>query len=862
MRGSSVSKVNSALVILALTIALIPTFPVNVQGPAPSQPSTFFLHKQDSKTLNTITTTLWANTTQLWASTTQTEQRSASRSSPGVWNFYTQPVLAGNLTFTGPLTFTLYLSASSSTGTGTVITGTVSQITSDGTVVPLAVASLSNAPVTPTLSVYTLTIVSNTYQVEAGAIFDFTITVSIPGNQARTITLYYDSPSYQSHVSITFQSRIGLVSYTSYNQTGVETGFFSRNWTAPARQVTLRASLFNALGLYDIATVNTNLTSPTGSFILTNSPLFRIQGTDLNYTGTYSLNATYSGNDPSGVYVANLAVIGNAGVSLSLQLSYTIFALWRLDLRTLSQDPAPLPVQGVSVTIFAGAVGVFSGTSNASGWVVPTGVLLRDNATYTVNAYWQGYQVNQTISYGPRSSLSLPLSLSVYRVDFSNVFRDGNGDLLPQPPATFRLAYPNGTVTSPGSSWVYLLPAGTYSITGVTWKGVDVTPTAVTFNPRNGVPVLNLQVFDATLLVVDQDGRALPGAQVTLSLSGQTVAQGSTGSDGVLVVLNLPKGQYIVQVDSQSQTAKSTIDLTQDVSSRIQVTLAPSSAWIGQTLGWVLLVGAAVGGLVGYRQFTRSRLAFKEETFEYFDSLTGGGFRSGDTVLVEGDLGTGKTTMCEQLAYRTLTSGNPVVFFTYDKPEHVQESMKSLRWDPSQYETKRLFQLVSCEMSSPEINARGFGVLENFYDITALSLNINSTLDELGGSKPSVFIDSLTPLVERASLTGLVTLLQETAAKVKRLQGQLFLTIDKSAPRAALARLEETVDSVIEMLPATEGGRTFSELRIKRMRGRKFDNRPVRFRVDPRKGIVFQVRRSIHGKPVAEAKAIPVPKRK
>ena len=66
-----------------------------------------------------------------------------------------------------------------------------------------------------------------------------------------------------------------------------------------------------------------------------------------------------------------------------------------------------------------------------------------------------------------------------------------------------------------------------------------------------------------------------------------------------------------------------------------------------------------------------------------------------------------------------------------------------------------------------------------------------------------------------------MNLLQETTAKVKKLQGQFFLTFDKSVPRTALARLEETVDSVIELVPVVEGGRTFSELRIKRMRDRK-----------------------------------------
>lgn len=766
------------------------------------------------------------------------------------------------MTFTGPLTFILYLSSSASTGTGTVITGTVSKITTGGTVVPLAIASLSNAPVTTTISVYALTIISNTYQIEAGAILDFTITVSIPGNQVRTIILYYDASSYQSHVSITFESRLGLVLFSTYNQTGAQTGFFSRNWTIPARQVTLTVSLFDALGLYDIASVRTNVTSPSGSNVLTNSPLTRTQGSAVNYTGTYSLNLTYAGSALSGTYSTSITATDNSGVSLVAQTSYTIYALWRLDLRTLSQDPVPLQVQGVSVTIFSGAVPVFSGTSNASGWVIPTGFLLRDDSPYTINAYWQGYQVNQTLSYTPGSSITQSLSLTVYRVDFNSVFRDGNGDLLTQPPTSFRLTYPNGTVASQTGSAVNILPSGTYSISGVTWKGVDVTPGTVNFNPRNGSPVLNLGIFDATVLVVNQDGQPLPGSQVTLSLGGSSVAQGTTGPDGVLVFDDLPKGQYIVLVDYESQMVTSTIDLTQDQSSRVQVNLAPSTSWIGQTLSWVLVLGAAVGGLVGYRQFTKSRLAFKEEPFEHFDSITGGGFRSGDTALIVGDLGTGKTTMCEQLTYKTLTGGDPVIFLTYDSPDNIRASMRSFHWDPSQFEAKHQFQLVGCELSSSETNARGFGILENFYDITVLNISINSALEETKMAKPSIIIDSLTPLVERASLTGLVNLLQETTAKVKKLQGQLFLAVDRSVPRTALVRLEEAVDSVIELAQVNEGGKTLSELRVKKLRGRKTDNKPIRMRVDSRKGIVFQVRRTIHGKPLTEEKPVSVQNRK
>src|SRR3989442_1408020 len=236
MRGSSGSKA-VLITLLALAIVLIPNHLPNVAAPGTAQPAIFFFHSQITKTLNTITSAFWANTTQAWSGTAQTDQRTVSSSTPGIWHYYSQPGLAGNVTFTGPLTFVLYFVSSSGTGGGTLIT-------------------------------------------------------------------------------------------SSLNQTGVRTAFFSRNWTTPARQVTLRTSLFDALGLYDVASARANLTSPAGSTLLSNSPLTRVLGSAQNYTGSWSLNWTYSSNTLSGIYGSRLAMTDNSGVSAALSLSYTIFATW------------------------------------------------------------------------------------------------------------------------------------------------------------------------------------------------------------------------------------------------------------------------------------------------------------------------------------------------------------------------------------------------------------------------------------------------------------------------------------------------------------------------------------------------------
>src|SRR5207247_7815692 len=165
-----------------------------------------------------------------------------------------------------------------------------------------------------------------------------------------------DFSSDPSQVSVTFQQRMGIAFYSSLNQTGVQTAFFSRNWTTPGRQVTFRTSLFDALGVYDIASARANLTSPVGSSLLSNSPLSRVQGSAQNYTGLWSLNWTYSSNTLSGIYSSKLAMTDNSGVSVATLLSNTLFATWFLSLQAERLDPVPVSVAGASLTLFGGVV--------------------------------------------------------------------------------------------------------------------------------------------------------------------------------------------------------------------------------------------------------------------------------------------------------------------------------------------------------------------------------------------------------------------------------------------------------------------------------------------------------------------------
>src|SRR5207245_10276075 len=108
-------------------------------------------------------------------------------------------------------------------------------------------------------------------------------------------------------------------------------------------------------------------------------------------------------------------------------------------------------------------------------------------------------------------------------------------------------------------------------------------------------------------------------------------------------------GPYVLEVHSRSQTLRNTHDLSMRSTIKIQYSTAPAStSWATQSLSWILL-GAAVGGALAYGQFYRMKHPFRDEPFEYLDNLTAGGFRDGDTVLLEGDTGAGKPSLCEDI---------------------------------------------------------------------------------------------------------------------------------------------------------------------------------------------------------------------
>jgi KaiC/GvpD/RAD55 family RecA-like ATPase len=113
-------------------------------------------------------------------------------------------------------------------------------------------------------------------------------------------------------------------------------------------------------------------------------------------------------------------------------------------------------------------------------------------------------------------------------------------------------------------------------------------------------------------------------------------------------------------------------------------------------------------------------------------------------------------------------------------------------------------------------------------------------------------MDSLNPLITVLRIDYLINFLQTVAARVKANNGSFCVTVGAGIEERDLTKLEEFADCVIEtQLHETSSGQR-RRLRIKKVRGKPYDDSWTRFRVEEGKGIVFLTRKKPASLPANE----------
>ncbi|MFQ5975330.1 MAG: RAD55 family ATPase [Candidatus Hydrothermarchaeales archaeon] len=83
-----------------------------------------------------------------------------------------------------------------------------------------------------------------------------------------------------------------------------------------------------------------------------------------------------------------------------------------------------------------------------------------------------------------------------------------------------------------------------------------------------------------------------------------------------------------------------------------------------------------------------------------FDKLIGGGVIRPSAILLLGDIGAGKTVMCQQFIWNGLKNGESGIYFCIDhSPDAVRENMAGFGWDIKPFEEKGDLILVDSFLS-------------------------------------------------------------------------------------------------------------------------------------------------------------------
>ncbi|TMI17941.1 hypothetical protein E6H32_07265 [Candidatus Bathyarchaeota archaeon] len=250
-------------------------------------------------------------------------------------------------------------------------------------------------------------------------------------------------------------------------------------------------------------------------------------------------------------------------------------------------------------------------------------------------------------------------------------------------------------------------------------------------------------------------------------------------------------------------------------------------------IGGVAVVGGAL--YYGTKRRTKRYLA----PFEHFNSLTGGEFNGG-TITVEGNTGSGKTLLSEQLMYEDLRRGRPCIFVaTSDFPTNIRSNMKAMGLDVTGYEQSGLLSFVDAYSSEAGQESREKFSTPSLGDLTTLGMKITSSLPLDKAKGASLYLDSLVPLASKAKAESIISFVQSVGARMRGMGGRAVFTLGPSVDGMVQRQLEDLADCVVQMEAFEERGVRRRRLRIAKFRARRHQEGWNVFAIEDGKGIIF-----------------------
>jgi len=232
-----------------------------------------------------------------------------------------------------------------------------------------------------------------------------------------------------------------------------------------------------------------------------------------------------------------------------------------------------------------------------------------------------------------------------------------------------------------------------------------------------------------------------------------------------------------------------------------------------------------------------------------FDELfSTGGIPKGNTVIVAGGAGTGKSTLCRQICMNLVSKGKQCMYVSFEESiPRIEKSMLSFGWDVRKYidEGKFLIQKID----PLDILRMKFGSISGSGSATEITAKIQPLIIPRGFTPEVIVVDSLSAVISatvskeknyRIYLHQLFTFFEESGAT------SFLITETEQIPeRYSSTGIEEFLaDGVIVLYNVQKGNIRENAIEILKMRYAKHQKKIVYFEITD-KGIVVHPDRQV-----------------
>ncbi|MCK5112550.1 MAG: AAA family ATPase [Thermoplasmatales archaeon] len=212
----------------------------------------------------------------------------------------------------------------------------------------------------------------------------------------------------------------------------------------------------------------------------------------------------------------------------------------------------------------------------------------------------------------------------------------------------------------------------------------------------------------------------------------------------------------------------------------------------------------------------------KTDIIGFDDLFAEGGVPKGNSVLVAGGTGTGKSTFCRQVCYSLVSKGKNCMYVSFEESiERIEKSMNNFGWDAKKYIDDG--RLLIQKINPLDILRMKFGSISGSGSATEISYKVKPLIIPKGFNPDVIVVDSLTAVISasiskeknyRIYLQQLFSFFEETGAT------SFLVTETEQIPtRFSDTGIEEFLaDGIIVLYNIQKGDKRENAIEILKMR--------------------------------------------